>query len=76
MTENEEQKIILKASIEISPLYKYKIKNSGLGPALRVDVGTRSKAAGARKTIPKKFEGLRIIIIYSTYKEEKESGEN
>ena len=76
MTEAEEQKIILKASIEISPLYKYKIKNSGLGLALLVDVGTKLKGSAARKIIPHEYEGLRTIVIYSTYQEEKESSEN
>jgi hypothetical protein len=72
MTEAQRNAIILKATIEIDSSYEYKIKNSGLGPALVVDVGTRPKAAGARKIIPHKFEGLRTIIIYSTYKEEND----
>ena len=74
MTEVERNAIILKATIEIDPSYKYKIKNSGLGPALVVDTGTREKAAIARVKTPSTFEGLRTIIIYSTYK--KESDEN
>jgi len=76
MTENERKTIILKATVEISPLYKYKIKNSALGAALLVDASTKEKASVARKVTPATFEGLRTIVIYSTYKEEKEPDKN
>ena len=73
MTKNERKTIILKATVEISPLYKYKIKNSGIGPALFVDAGTKEKASVARKATPPAFEGLRTIVVYSTYTERKEN---
>ena len=49
MTESERKSIILKATVEISPLYKYKIKNGGLGPTLIVDASTKEKASIARR---------------------------
>jgi len=71
MTENEKQKIILKASNDLGPFYKYTIKNSGLGPALIVDASTKEKASIARKAIQSTYEGLRTIVIYNTSEVDK-----
>ena len=76
LTEKEKKEIILKASIELSPLYKYKIKNGGLGLTLVVDAGTKLKASIARKLVPPKYEGIRTIVIYSSHMEQKENSEN
>jgi len=76
LTETERKEIILKAALELSPLYKYKIKNGGLGTTLVIDAETKEKASIARKLIPHIFEGLRTLVIYSTSREEKESGQN
>ncbi len=76
LTEKQKKEIILKASIELSPLYRYKIKNGGLGVTLLVDAGTKLKASIARKLIPHKYEGIRTIVIYSSHIEEKENSEN
>ena len=76
LTESEKKEIILKAAIELSPLYKYKIKNGGLGTTLVIDAETKEKAAAARKLIPGVYEGLQTIVIYCTSREEKEAGQN
>ena len=76
LTEKQKKEIILKASIELSPLYKYKIKNGGLGPTLVVDAETKLKASIARKLVPHKYEGIRTIVIYSSHIEQKENSEN
>ena len=70
LSEQQRKELIIKASIEISPLYKYTIKNSGLGPALIIDASTKEKASIARKSIPGTYEGLYTIVIYSSAEEE------
>ena len=70
LSDEQRKELIIKASIEISPLYKYTVKNSGLGPALIIDAGTKKKASIARRVIPDTYEGLYTIVIYSTAPEE------
>jgi len=64
VTEKERKEIILKASLELSPLYKYTVKNGGLGPTLVIDAQTKEKASIARRMIPSEYEGLRTLVIY------------
>ena len=66
LSEKERKEIILKASLEISPLYKYTIKNGGLGTTLVIDAGTKEKATLARRLTPAIFERLRTLVIYRT----------
>jgi len=66
LTDKERKEIILKASLEISPLYKYTIKNGGLGLTLVVDAGTKEKASVARRATPSVFEKIRTLVIYRT----------
>ena len=76
LTEKQKKEIILKASIELSPLYKYNIKNGGLGVTLVIDAETKEKASIARKLIPGVYEGLQTIVIYSQHADSKEDVEN
>ena len=76
LTEKQKKEIILKASIELSPLYQYNIKNGGLGVTLVIDAETKEKASIARKLIPGTYEGLQTIVIYSQYADSKKNGEN
>ena len=61
----------LKAAIEFGSEYTYTIKNGGLGPTLRVDARTKIAAMHAREKIPMEWEGLYVIVIYSTADEEE-----
>ena len=62
----------LKAAIEFGSEYTYEIKNGGLGPTLIVNAETRSRATPARIKIPSRWEGLYVIVIYSTAEVEEE----
>lgn len=66
LTEEQKKELIIKAAIDLGPLYKYTIKNSGIGLALIVDAGTKKKATCAREAIADIYEGLRTIVIYNT----------
>lgn len=76
LSEKQRKEIILKATVELGPLYKYTIKNGGLGPTLIIDAHAKEKASIARRMIPGEYEGLRTIVIYSSHKEEKENDQN
>lgn len=56
----------LKAAVEFGADYTYIIKNGGLGPTLYVDATTKTKARIARTKIPGNWEGLYVIVLYST----------
>ncbi len=62
----------LRAAIEFGSEYIYTIKNGGLGPTLVVDAETRDAARTARKKIPGTWEGLYVIVIYSTGEKEED----
>ena len=71
LSEKQRKEIILKATVELGPLYKYTIKNGGLGLTLIVDAHTKEKASSARRMIPGEYEGLRTLVIYNLSSEEK-----
>ena len=70
LTEKQRKEIILKASVEIGPLYKYTIKHGGLGLTLVVDASTKEKARVARRITPPVFEKLQTLVIYRTEPDE------
>lgn len=72
MNKFNENSLKLKAAIEFGSEYVYTIRNGGLGPTLFVDAKTQERARPARKKIPSQWEGLRVIIIYSTAPPEDE----
>ena len=61
----------LKAAIEFGPDYAYKIRTGGFGRTLHVLAGTKEKARVARKNIPGNWEGLYVIVLYTSIEEEK-----
>ena len=71
LSEKQRNEIILKATVELGPLYKYTIKNGGLGLTHIVDAHTKEKASAARRMIPSKYEGLRTLVIYNSFSEEE-----
>jgi len=68
----KEDVLKLKAAVEFGSEYIYTIKNGGLGLTLVVEAETREDARSARKKIPGNWEGLYVIVIYSTSIEEVE----
>tara|TARA_Y100000310_G_scaffold297139_1_gene329936 strand:+ start:230 stop:490 length:261 start_codon:yes stop_codon:yes gene_type:complete len=66
----------LKAAIEFGSEFIYTIKQCGLGPTLIISAcelsSSRERAAVARKKVPSQWEGLRVIVIYSTADEEED----
>ena len=71
MAEFDEDTLKIKAALEFGSEYTYTIRTGGLGPTLFVDAETADKARPARKKIPSQWEGLRVIVIYSTADEEE-----
>ena len=67
----------LKAAIEFGSEFNYTIKQGGLGTTLFISAcelsSSRERAAEARKKAPSRWEGLRVIVIYSTANEEDDS---
>jgi len=68
----EEDSLKLKAAIEFGSEYTYTIREGGLGLTLFVDAETAERARPAREKIPSEWEGLRVIVIYSTSPPEEE----
>ena len=66
----------LKAAIEFGSEFAYTIKQGGLGPTLIISAcelsSSREKAAEVRKKAPSRWEGLYVIVTYSTADEEEE----
>ena len=62
----------LKAAVEFGSDYIYTVKEGGLGPTLVVDATTRARAHVARKNIPTDWEGLYVIVVYSSAEEDEE----
>lgn len=70
MTRLDIDSLKLKAAVEFGPDYTYTIKEGGLGRTMYVDAGNRERARTARKKIPMSWEGLYVVVIYSTAPEE------
>jgi hypothetical protein len=66
VTDLDSDSLKLKAAIEFGSEYIYTLKNGGHGPTLVVDAGTRTSASIARKKIPTYWEGLFVLVIYSS----------
>jgi hypothetical protein len=66
----------LKAAIEFGSEFAYTIKEGEMGTTLIVSAcelsSSRERAAVARKKVPSQWEGLRVIVTYSTADEEEE----
>ena len=66
----------LKAAIEFGSEFDYTIKQGGLGPTLPISCcelsSSRETAAVVRKKVPSRWEGLYVIVTYSTADEEEE----
>jgi len=56
----------LKAAVEFGSEYTYKIKNGGLGLTLYIDATTKEAAHTARSKAPINWEGLYVIVVYSS----------
>jgi len=65
-----EDALKLKAAIEFGSENIYTIKHGGLGLTLIVDAGTASRAKVARSKIPASWEGLYVIVVYTSGIEE------
>ena len=61
-----EDALKLKAAIELGSEYTYTIKNGGHGRTLVVDAETKANASIARKKIPSTWEGLFVLVVYTT----------
>ena len=61
-----EDALKLKAAIELGAEYTYTIKNGGHGRTLVVDAETKEQASTARKKIPSTWEGLFVLVVYTT----------
>jgi len=62
----------LKAAIEFGADYIYTIKNGGHGRTLVVDADTKELASIARKKIPSTWEGLFVLVVYTTTPRDRE----
>ena len=66
----------LKAAIEFGSEFAYTIKEGGLGTTLIISAcelsSSREMASVIRKKAPSLWEGLRVIVTYSTADEEEE----
>tara|TARA_R110002074_G_scaffold339413_2_gene509902 strand:- start:642 stop:890 length:249 start_codon:yes stop_codon:yes gene_type:complete len=66
MADGLDDSLKLKAAIEFGSEYTYALKNGGLGRTLVVDAETKTAAGIARKKIPSMWEGLYVLVIYSS----------
>jgi len=67
---NKIEALKLRAAIEFGSDYTYTIRRGGLGLTLYVDAETRENAKKARASIPVNWEGLYVIILYRTDRDE------
>ena len=66
MSNQDDGSLKLKAAIEFGSEYMYTIKNGGHGRTLVVDAFTWDRAQEVRKKIPTNWEGLYVIVVYTT----------
>ena len=73
MSRIPEDSLKLKAAIEFGSEYTYRIKNGGHGPTLVINAPTRTAAKKVRLKAPSKWEGLYVLVVYSTAPSEEDS---
>jgi hypothetical protein len=65
----------LKAAVEFGSENMYTIKNGGLGRTLCIDAGTRAHARKIRIAAPSFWEGLYVMVLYTTNNENEKEEE-
>jgi len=66
-----EDSLRLKALVEFGSANIYSIRNGGLGQTLYINAGTKSRAREVRTKVPLNWEGLYVIVLYTSIEEEK-----
>jgi len=70
VSNQREQELLLKASIEFGAEYICYIKSGTLGRTLYIEADTRSASISIRKKVPGMWNGIYVIVLFSTPKEE------
>ena len=66
MATYDDDSLKLKAAVEFGSDYIYDVRNGTMGRTLYVKAGTKEKARHIRKKIQSPWEGVYVIVLYSS----------